>query len=236
LATAIALAYGHLSAQHVLRHDSRAWVGYISQSKVANKWSIWNDVHFMPGSFLVLRTGLTYLVEKPYRMSFTAGYAHGWLVPDIEGVRFRNEHRPWMQATMSYRKNRYDFFHRLRIEARFRQKIFARELLDEFNFNHRLRYMFQLRLPFTTDRDHHTYAVFADEILFDQGHEIQGNFRLNQNRVAIGIGRKIKNTSIQLDYVNILFPPPQDRAWKMTHVGRIMVLQNFDFSKKVSVD
>jgi hypothetical protein len=219
-------------SQNRIIHDQRLWLGYLTQAKISEKFSWWNDGHYMAGSFLVLRTGLTYHIEKPYRMTITAGYAKGSLVADIDNPGFRTEHRPWMQSTLSYKSTRFDFFHRLRIEARFRQKIFERALLDEFNFNHRIRYMIQLRYPFSRDQADFYYAVMSNEILFDQGNEIANNFRLNQNRVTAGFGRRMNAVSVQLEYVNMLFPPPEGRSWKMSHVVRMLVFWNFDLRRK----
>jgi hypothetical protein len=220
------------ASQERILHDHGFWVGYITQAKISDKFSWWNDGHYMAGSFLVLRTGISYHIEKPYRMSFTAGYAKGSLVADLESPKFRTEHRPWVQSTLSYKSPRFDFFHRLRIEARFRQKIYLRTLLDEFNFNHRIRYMIQVRYPFGPVQSQQYYAVMSNEILFDQGNEIAKQFRLNQNRLSFGLGRRVNSVRLQLEYVNILFPPPEGRSWKMSHVARLITFWNFTLKKK----
>ncbi|MDO5615776.1 MAG: DUF2490 domain-containing protein [Cruoricaptor ignavus] len=224
-------------AQNEMTHESQAWIGYITQSKVSNKFSIWNDAHLVPNSFLVLRTGGTYhfnLNEK-LKGTTTLGYAHLWLYPAKNSDNpTRNEHRPWGQTTLSHSSGKFGFMHRLRYDARFRQKIENGELTDHYGFNWRFRYFLQARYKLNENKEKGTqlYLYSFNEILYDAGKEIKNDFRLNQNRFTIGVGYRFNpDFAVQIGYLNMLKKSPSNSSLTMAHTASIMVFHNFDFTK-----
>lgn len=219
-------------AQNKITENQQLWLGYITESKLSSSFSWWNDAHWVPESFFIVRTGLTYHVGEKYKMTSTLGYAYTQIYPPEGSSTFRPEHRPWGQTTLSHPVSSFRFFHRLRYEARFRGVIIEDHLQNEFNFNYRFRYLLQARYYFKNQKKGKYYLMASDEILFNAGHEIKNNFRMDQNRISLGAGYQIKNMTFQIAYMNQVVESNTDYTFKMNHNLQIFVFHNFDFRKK----
>ena len=205
------------------------WLGYITDLKFNDKWSLWNDTHWVPGSFFILRTGITKQFKKQ-GIKTTLGYGHLWAYPPSDKKTFRPEHRLWGQTTLSYgHKKPWRFLHRLRYEARFRGTIIDDFLINEFNFNYRFRYLFQTKLALNSSSNQQSkwFLSASNEFLFNLGKEIKGDFRLDQNRISFGAGYEINNMTFQLAYVNQLIESNLDYSFRMNHNIQLLVFQNF---------
>ncbi len=221
-------------SQKITDEKRQYWIGYLTQTKISKPISIWNDFHWVPESFFIARTGLTYHFDNKLKTTTTLGYAHAWFYPSEGNDTYRPEHRIFGQTTFSHKKNSFSFFHRIRYEARFRGVIVDDFLQNEFNFNYRFRYLFQSRYFFTTDKIGNWFAVASDEILFNAGHEIKNNFRLDQNRISLGLGYQTKNMTFQLVYMNQLIESNTEFSFRMNHNLQLLVFHNFDLSKKIN--
>lgn len=213
----------------ITEQQQQLWGGYITDLKFNDNWSMWNDTHWVPNSFFILRTGITKHWKKQ-RIRTTAGYAHLWAYPPKPNKTFRPEHRVWGQTTWTHGERQpWGYLHRLRYEARFRGTIVDDYLLNEFNFNYRLRYLFQVR--YFLDREHDNkldwFLTASDEVLFNVGHEIQNYLRLDQNRISVGAGFQYENLTIQLAYVNQLIESNIDYSFRMNHNLQLLIFHNF---------
>lgn len=134
------------NAQQQFQYNYETWWGIMSSVRVSEKWSVWNDAHFVDETFFIYRTGMTYH-NKRDNIVTTAGYS--WLrltTPLSEGKLIRTEHRPWMQTIFrvpSSKKLSTSF--RFRYDARFVQNLESGELSEGFAFNHRWRFNNALR-------------------------------------------------------------------------------------------
>lgn len=220
-------------SQNITSQDQRLWLGYITQTRLSESFSIWNDFHWVPDGFGVLRTGGSYHFNNKFNIITTGGYAYLWFYPPSGSGTGRPEHRPWGQTTASHRSHQFSFFHRLRYEARFRKNLIKEELQNEFNFNFRLRYLLQMRYFFPKQtQTGKWFAMASDEILFNAGKEISDGFRLDQNRISIGIGYQYKNFTVQVAYMNQIIESPNAYTFNMNHNLQILMFHNFDFRKK----
>lgn len=219
-------------SQDKITENQLLWFGYITQSKIADNLSWWNDVHWVPESFGLARTGLTYHFGKKNQMTTTFGYAFGKIYPPEGNETFRPEHRLWGQTTLSHKHNDFSFLHRLRYEGRFRGKIIEDHLQNEFNFNYRIRYLLQARYYFKNQEKGKFYLMASDEALFNVGHEIKNNFRLDQNRISFGVGYQLKQMTFQAAYMNQMIESNTNYTFKMNHNLQILVFHNFDLRKK----
>lgn len=222
----------NLFSQKKTTENQQLWLGYITDTKLSDSFSWWNDAHWVPGSFLIVRTGLTYHFGKKYKMTTTLGYAHTWIYPPADNSTFRPEHRPWGQTTLSHQVNSFSYLHRLRYETRFRGLIVDDYLQNEFNFNYRFRYLFQIRYYFKNQKENKFYLMASDEILFNAGHEIKNDFRLDQNRLSFGTGFKTKKMVFQIAYMNQLIESNTDFSFRINHNIQFLVFHNFDVRKK----
>jgi hypothetical protein len=222
-----------ITAQTITSQNQRLWLGYITQSRMSESFSVWNDFHWVPDGFGVLRTGGSYHFNDKLNIITTGGYAYLWFHPPSSSGTGRPEHRPWGQTTASHRSNQFSFLHRVRYEARFRKNVIKEEFQNEFNFNFRLRYLLQMRYFFPNQtQTGKWFAMASDEILFNAGKEISSGFRMDQNRISLGIGFQYKNFTVQVAYMNQLIEAPNDFTFTMNHNLQILMFHNFDFRKK----
>ncbi len=122
------------------------WTGLILNARVSDHWSLWQDMHFVPGNFYVTRSGVTY--HHRDRWVITGGYATVLTNTSFTHKLVRNEHRPWGQAELRIPlASGKQLRTRFRYDARFRQQIEGGEVLREYGFYHRLRFMAALRIP-----------------------------------------------------------------------------------------
>ena len=223
-----------VNAQNITSKDTRAWLGYITQSRICNRFSLWNDAHWVSHGFGIVRTGLSYHFNNKSNIITTLGYAHLWIYPAPGKETFRPEHRAWGQTTATQKLNNFNFFHRLRYEARFRRTIVEDHLMNEFNFNYRTRYLFQTKYNLTQNKEakQKYYGLISDEVAYNFGKEVKNGFRLDQNRISLGAGCVIKNITLQLAYLNQLSKAATTKTYSMNHHAQFLVFHNFDFRKK----
>lgn len=216
--------------------ENQVWIGYITSSRISDRISIWNDAHFVPESFLIVRTGATYHFNfsENVRGTSTLGFARLWLYSRNDLTPTRNEYRPWGQTTAAFNLNKFTITNRLRYDARFRQRVENNVLLDDYQFNWRLRYFLMAKYPLSINTEKNTewYVYSFNEVLFDLGNSITNGFRLNQNRFTVGIGYKVDNLKIQLGYLNMLRNPPVNGTKTIANTAMLMVFHKFDFRTK----
>jgi hypothetical protein len=209
-------------------HNNQIWFGYVTSTKISEKYSLWNDVHYVPESFFIIRTGLTRNVLE--NISVTGGYAFLKTAgPDHK--LSRTEHRPWgqLQSTNKFAKS-WSLTERVRYEARFRQEIKEGELTDDFVFNHRVRFLLSLRKNFGDLKEKHSYpyAVLSDEVLLNYGKEIGSN-TFDQNRLTMGFGIQKKMIQYQVGVMNRLVQGASGRV--LNHTLVLSVVHKLDFIK-----
>jgi hypothetical protein len=160
------------NAQQQFQYDYETWWGVMSSIRVSEKWSVWNDAHFVDETFFIYRTGMTYHNNRDNIVT-TAGYS--WLrltTPLSEGRLIRTEHRPWMQTIFrvpSTKKLSTSF--RFRYDARFIQNLESGQLGEGFSFNHRWRFNNALRYTWGNVISPKTVlsTSFLNEALFRTG-------------------------------------------------------------------
>lgn len=233
---AIGCFVNKLYSQEDFIYENQVWIGYITDSRVSERVSIWNDAHFVPESFLIVRTGATYRFNfsEKVRGTSTLGFARLWLYSRNDVTPTRNEYRPWGQTTAAFNINKFTITNRLRYDARFKQEIEDNTLLDSYEFNWRLRYFLMVKYPLFINAEKNTewYVYSFNEILYDTGRNVTNGFRLNQNRFTVGVGYKIDNLKIQLGYLNMIKNPPVDGNKTFANTAMLMVFHNFDFRTK----
>lgn len=231
-----ASSFLHAQEKEIVSNE-QFWMGYMTSGKISEKFSLWNDFHFVPDGFFVARTGLTYFFEK--NLNFTAGYAY-LNVPTLnEGVELnRNEHRPWMQMVANHKvTNKLQMINRIRYDMRFRQDFANGELLDSFTFNHRLRMLISMRFPLVGQKiiGGTPFINLSNEVLVNFGDNVENNY-LDQNRTWLTFGLRLDGISFQLGYMHRFVQLPQNQRFVRNHTLIVWVTHNFDFRKKKKID
>lgn len=219
----------HAQEKNVLE-QGQVWLGYMTQARVSDQFSLWNDLHLVPGGFYVLRTGLTYHLGED--VSATAGYAFlGLPVARVTPSLERTEHRPWGQLVYTSRfAGQWRFMHRVRYDARFRRNVVDGQLAPGFGFNHRIRFLFTFRrdLPSLTFGDRWVpYVSVGNEVLLNFGAGVVYD-HLDQNRVNVGFGVGKRGLALQVGYMNRYVQLATGRDLVMNHTALLWVFHNFD--------
>ncbi|MFZ5630267.1 MAG: DUF2490 domain-containing protein [Spirochaetota bacterium] len=209
------------------------WLGYITSYRFAEKFSLWNDWHLVPGSFFVSRHGLTRHLSQ--QVSVTGGYAWGFLTTPGSGSEKldRFEHRPWAQLLMNIPLGtKYTFSHRVRYDARFRQNVTNGATDSGFAFNHRVRFMIAFRRPLTGIRlwDETPFAVFGNEVLLNFAPQITGN-QLDQTRTWLMLGYQTGQVTLQGGYMYRYVPSTAPATFNHYHTAVLWVTHAFGGAK-----
>jgi hypothetical protein len=213
-----------------IAHQPQVWLGYMTQTRVSDRASLWNDAHIVPGGFYIVRTGAT--LHPTESTALTAGYAFlGLPVGSLTRDFKRTEHRPWAQGTYAGAiTDRVRIAQRVRYDARFRRNVAEGALAEGFGLTHRLRFLATLR--FDVDRlafgDGWTpFVSVGDEVLLNFGRGIIYN-RMDQNRGTAMIGAARRGITVQAGYMNRLVQLPSGHDLVMNHTVVLWVFHNID--------
>src|SRR5690606_29034056 len=96
----VLLSSGVFAQNKIHSHNAQYWGGYITSTRIHSKLSLWNDAHYVPGSFFIGRHGLS--VHLNEQITATGGYAWLFLSPSFSDNLMRAEHRPWAQMVFNF--------------------------------------------------------------------------------------------------------------------------------------
>jgi hypothetical protein len=175
----------------------------------------------VPNSFFIARHGLTRQYND--KISLTAGYA--WVLTSTSFTEklVRFEHRPWAQIELiqpCFKEISYRF--RLRYDYRIRKVLSETEVLDEYISYSRLRIMNSFRFPLFAIKDKTIHLSLMNETLINFGRHIQTN-NLDQNRIWIMFGFKIRNYTFMPGYLHRFIPSVQKNLFN--HALAIWVIR-----------
>jgi hypothetical protein len=210
------------------------WLGYFGQTRLTNRSGIWTDLHMRltdhftrSKSLSMVRLGYTYYVSDAVRL--TAGYAYVTSYGQ-NGAADSPEHRPWQQIQWYDKKKGFSIMQWLRIDERYRRKIVAGELTNDYSFNWRFRYNFALMLPLKGKEitPKIPFVFFNNEIHINAGKQIVNNY-FDQNRLAVGLGYPFTaHLNVQLSYMNVFQQLPAGNQYVNINAVRIFVFHNLD--------
>lgn len=215
------------TTQELIQHKPEVWFGYVTETRINEHFSIWNDAHLVPTDFLILRTGLSFKAPSlPFQPKFTAGYAHVWAYIDTAPKGYVNENRPWCQIVLNHHIKTIGLMHRFRYDARFKDNLGRSANESNKVFNSRWRYMLQLKYCFPRVKNSwQSYIYLNDEILLNSGKNIENSFRTDQNRLSGGVGLKYKNTAIQVGYMHRFKHSAHSLGGTIFETGTLMIYQ-----------
>jgi hypothetical protein len=122
----------------------------------------------------------------------------------------------------------------IRLEERFRRKVAAGELTDDYSFNYRIRYNMAFTIPLKGKQVvEKTPFLFANnEVFINFGKEIVYNY-FDQDRAFIGMGYQFtQHLNVQLGYMYIFQQLPTGNEYIGSNTIRLFVFHNLDFRKK----
>ncbi len=218
--------------------EEQTWFGYFNQTRFTDKSGLWLDLHLRTtGNFFdqigltIARAGYTYYVNDHVKL--TAGYAFATRYSTTSGPNVP-EHRPWQQIQWVEKKSWFTMMQWIRLEERFRQKVSAGELIDDYSFNYRIRYNMAFTIPMKGKQVvAKTPFLFANnEVMINFGKEIVNNY-FDQNRAFMGFGYQFtSHLNAQLGYMFVFQQLPAGNEYLKINAIRLFVFHNLDFRKK----
>lgn len=233
-----------LFGQKQISTQSHAWVMYVGNHKISERWGILTEYQWRRNDFFVhwqqslLRLGIDYFGK--HGEQYTAGYAWVKTFPyeNQPIAHMNNEHRIWEQFTLKNKVGRVEFNHRYRLEQRFIEN-WVKSTSDEFSkegylFRQRVRYRIFVTVPITRKemKDNTLFFSFYDEPFLGFGKGIGKNI-LDQNRLYAGLGWRFnKNMNVQLGYLNQYIIKFDGVRSERNHTLQLGITYNLVFSKQ----
>ena len=225
--------------------QSNAWLVYIGNHKLNDRWGIHTDYQFRRSEFLrdwqqsLTRVGLEYYTKKGPQ--FTIGYAHVRTFPYGEQpvIHKNDEHRLWQQISLKNIIGRLDLQHRYRIEQRLLEKYKITPVdavvLDERVLRHRMRYRLQIQIPLNNEKmeDNTIFISASDEIFLGFGKGVAKNV-MDQNRMYAGIGYRFNQAiNLQMGYLNQYIVKSDGVHIERNHTVQMGVVYNLLFKRPI---
>lgn len=224
----------------ITEHEEQLQAGYFSQLRFSDHSGALTEIQVRTKedfvsdlSVLMMRLGYTYFFNNDAKLS--AGYAFVNHFPDGNYTISRPEHRPWQQLQWHQKYHSMHLIQTVRLEERFKRKFLDHDHLSEdYAFNFRARYGFLSQFALGSKKlTHGNWSlVLSDEIFINFGKEIVKNY-FDQNRLFAGFQYQITpHTSLQGGYMNMFLQLPAGNVYRMSHIGRLMLIQNLDLRFK----
>ena len=218
------------AAQEAKAIDERnqLWYGIMTSGRLSERWSLWNDFHFVPTNFGVIRTGLSYRILP--EMTLTAGYAQLWLSAPAAAGLPRAERRPWAQLVVNHKVGpRLRMANRIRYDMRFRQNLAEGLPVGDFGFNHRLRFLVSMRWPLIGHKisGGTPFINLTNEVLVNFGEQIVYN-HFDQNRLWLTLGWQVRHLTLQSGYMHRFVQLLPGNAYQPNHTLLFWLTWHFD--------
>ena len=189
-----------------IKKVNQVWAGYYNSVIINEKWSVNSDFQFRTKdwadhpSLALGRVGVTHKINE--KLNVTVGFAH--LRYYISDVATRGELRPWEEIAYSEKYKKLKVVQKLRIEQRFNQKTQNGKLINDYDFNWRLRYRLELQFQIIElNEKRGVYFTLGNELFINAGKTIKYNY-FDQNRASAGLNIELnKNFTIQPQFIYI---------------------------------
>lgn len=218
-----------------IEYREQTWLGYFNQTRFTNKSGVWVDLHWRLTDQFVGRTGVTiarvaYIYYLSDMVGLIAGYAHATQYgagsnPNVP------ENRLWQQIQWYERKSGFNMMQWFRVEERFRRKVAAGELTDDYNFTWRFRYNISFTIPLKGKQvaPKTPFIFLNDEVHINAGKNIGINY-FDQNRLFLGLGYQFTaHLNTHLGYMYVFQQLPEVNKYVHIDAIRFFVFHNLDF-------
>jgi hypothetical protein len=227
-----------VASQQKYNYYNVTWVQYFSNIKLSEKIFCNSDIAYRSKDFIdnpylfSVRSGCGYQLNN--RQSILLGYAYfnnGNLAN--AQVRWRAENRIFQQYQYNVTTKHIKYFHRLRLEERWREQPPTYHFSD---FSVRLRYQINIQISLWEDKPYtnYPYLILSNEIFFQVGKSVVYNY-FDQNRALIGVGYGLsKNLQLQAHYIFFVTQKSDGYHYDISNYARLALTQAIDLRKKKS--
>jgi hypothetical protein len=222
------------SQEKEVENRDQAWLGYLNQTRFTNKSGLWVDLHWRrtndfikDNAITIARVAYIYYLTDQTRLMAGYAYVTQYGNPDVP------EHRPWQQIQWMEKKSWYSLMQWIRVEERFRTKVVAGELTNEYSFNFRVRYNISLTIPLKGKQivAKTPFVFLNDEVHINAGKNIVYNY-FDQNRLFLGVGYQFtSHLNAHIGYMNVFQQQPSGNHFVNINAIRLFVFHNLDFRR-----
>jgi len=166
--------------------------------------------------------GFTYFLQKPHDPNSTSSFA----IPEL---------RPHVELNYKLHTEKFNFHSRLRLENRNFRNTANNELIDGYNTNYRMRFLFSGDVPIVKLKNHLAVKLkVTDEIHFSVA-GVYDSGKFDQNRIGISVSVDItKSLSLETGYLNWYQKRPGIDAFYNRHIVRIGINHKINLEKEKS--
>jgi hypothetical protein len=236
--------FQNLSAQKTISNQNHAWVTYLGNHKLTDKFSLHTEYQWRRANGVenwqqsLARIGVDYSIQPS--LSVTLGYC--WIVTYPYGeqpiAHTFNEHRIWQQVNTKSKFGRFELQHRYRLEQRFLENYIINQD-GTFSkgadlFRQRVRYRAMVLVPLSHKEmlDNTLFLNLNNELFLGFGKGIGKNI-LDQNRMNFAFGWRFnKEFNVQVGYLNQFVVKSDGIKAERNHTLLISTVYNLDFTKK----
>jgi hypothetical protein len=181
------------------------WVGYYNTTQLHSKWSINTDIqHRTKNGYEIqaqslIRSSLAYKINGSIQLSTGLAHFRHFITNQLN----RGEWRPWQEVSATQEHDKLKFINKLRVEQRFNQTVYQDALTNNYVFNWRFRYRFEIEMDLFKQRTHmHSFNV-GNEFMINAARSIGNPF--DQNRSYVSYNYQLTdNIKLQLQYMYII--------------------------------
>lgn len=229
---------------------SLAWLTYVGDHKVAEKWAIHTEYQLRRVDWLrdpqqqLARLGAVRTLSARVKVSggYTYFQSHRYgQYAEVPG-RATPEHRLYEDVSLSDKLGRVGLGHRIRLEQRWLgdRDLSGNGPVQRWEYQNRIRYQLEAELPLqgATIDDKEFYLTAFDEVFLGFGQNVGQNV-FNQNRLSGGLGYQFTDAvKLELSYLyQIRSHAEPDAATGQSVVElnnglRLNVVYNLNFTKQ----
>lgn len=205
--------------------QNQAWLSTNNTIRLTNKWGVIADFHvrgndfFRRTNFYFIRFAANYWITSS--ITFTGGYAHMWLAPNVTGWKtFSNENRIYQQLQYVSKISKLTLTQRLRNEQRWQQIIINDKPSGQSKFTDRIRFLMSLTMPVFKNRKCPS-PILADELCIQFGKKVVYN-TFEQNRLFIGLKQNLtKDSWFDIGYMEVKQQLPTGYQYNLNKTFRL---------------
>lgn len=218
-------AFSQAPPQKIINTQYQSWFSINSTTRLTKKWGFVLDAHERRNNFLsdngfhFVRAGVSYWLKD--NLTLTAGYAHLWLAPSVQGwTKYANENRLYQQVQLTSKVGKISILQRLRNEQRWQQKIANDKPTGQNKFTNRARYLLSFTVPVFKNA-HYPSLVVSDELCVQAGKEVVFN-TFDQNRLFLGLKQPLsRSLSFDIGYMQIKQQKASGYQYDRSHIFRL---------------
>lgn len=217
--------------------NQNLWLNYVGDHPLGNSpWGLHLESQFRRADHgenwqqLLLRPGINYTISPSITLSAGYAWVNTYTYGDIPVAHDFPEHRLWQQVVFNHKALGLDWTHRVRLEQRRIGEMLQQNGewdVANWRYENRFRYMLRTTLPLSSDKK--WYLALWDELFLNFGSNVSLNY-FDQNRIFIGLGRKLSDTTrLEIGFMEQTVQRRGGMVWENNHTISVWLMSKWPF-------